>query len=75
VGVQHPMVLILRKSDMKLISCSTKNFVCHESVYTVPLSCSSTTLKNFIQQDYLRSDETIEALVEANSRESFGNSS
>ena len=32
VGVQHPMVLILRKSDMKLISCSTKKFVCHESV-------------------------------------------
>ena len=50
VGIQHPMALILRKSDLKLISCSTKKFVCHEAIYTAPLSCSSSTLKNLIQQ-------------------------
>jgi hypothetical protein len=50
VGIQHPMVLILRKHDMKLISCSSKKFVCHESVYTLPLNCSSSTLKRHILQ-------------------------
>jgi hypothetical protein len=50
VGIQHPMVLILRKSDLKLISCSTKKFVCHESIYTLPLNCSSSTLRRCILQ-------------------------
>ena len=44
------MVLILRKDDLKLISCSTKKFVCHESVYTLPLNCSSSTLRRCILQ-------------------------
>ena len=58
VGVQHPMVLILRKPDMKLISCSTKKFVCHESVYTLPLSCPSSTLKSYIlRQKYEGGDK------------------
>ena len=65
VGVQHPMVLIVRKSDMKLISCSTKKVVCHESTYTLPLNCSSSTLKRYIlqtesPQNDLSQPETVE---------------
>jgi hypothetical protein len=40
VGTQHPMVLVLRKSDMKLISVSKKKLVLHESCYVAPLSYS-----------------------------------
>jgi hypothetical protein len=36
VGVQHPMVLILRKRDMKLLSVSKKKFIAYESLYTSP---------------------------------------
>jgi hypothetical protein len=44
VGVQHPMALIIRKSDMKLISVSKKKVKVYESMYTVPLNFSSTKL-------------------------------
>jgi hypothetical protein len=44
VGVQHPMVLILRKSDMKLLSCSKKKFVVYESSYVLPLKYSPSQL-------------------------------
>ena len=44
VGVQHPMVLILRKKDMKLISCSKKKFIVYESAYIVPLKYSPSEL-------------------------------
>ncbi len=44
VGVQHPMVLILRKRDMKLLSVSKKKFKAYESLYTSPLSYSSEKL-------------------------------
>jgi hypothetical protein len=37
VGVQHPMVLILRKADFKLISCSRKKIIVYEAIYTLPL--------------------------------------
>jgi hypothetical protein len=58
------MVLILRKSDMKLISCSTKKCVCHESVDVAPLSYSSSTLKALIQQQGF-GQESIDATVQA----------
>ncbi len=45
VGVQHPMVLILRKHDFKLISCSRKKVLVYESIYTLPLSLSSSQLE------------------------------
>jgi hypothetical protein len=51
VGVQHPMVLILRKHDMKLISCSRKKVIVYESVYTLPLSMTSTQLAKHIAQE------------------------
>ena len=38
VGTQHPMALVLRKHDLKLISCSTKKIVVYESPYIAPLS-------------------------------------
>ena len=44
VGVQHPMVLVIRKSDMKLISVSKKKVKVYESMYIVPLSFSSERL-------------------------------
>jgi hypothetical protein len=44
VGVQHPMVLVLRKSDMKLISVSKKKVIVYESMYIAPLSFSSERL-------------------------------
>jgi hypothetical protein len=44
VGVQHPMVLILRKEDMKLISCSRKKVMVYESSYTCPLALTSSQL-------------------------------
>jgi hypothetical protein len=37
VGVQHPMALVLRKSDMKLVSVSTKKVKVYESAYVLPL--------------------------------------
>ena len=36
VGLQWPMVLILRKSDNKVISVSRKKLRCYESMYVVP---------------------------------------
>jgi hypothetical protein len=44
VGVQHPMVMIIRKSDMKLISCSKKKIVVYEEAYIKPLSYSPSEL-------------------------------
>jgi hypothetical protein len=51
VGVQHPMVLILRKHDMKLISCSRKKVIVYEALYTLPLSLSSSQLESHLHQD------------------------
>jgi hypothetical protein len=48
VGVQHPMVLILRKSDLKLLSCSRKKFVVYESAYISPLAHSPNQLKDAV---------------------------
>ncbi len=39
------MVLILRKHDHKLISCSRKKFIVYEHIYTLPLSLSSSQLE------------------------------
>jgi hypothetical protein len=50
VGVQHPMVLIIRKKDMKLISCSKKKFVVYEQSYILPLQYSPTELGSEILQ-------------------------
>jgi hypothetical protein len=50
VGVQHPMALVIRKSDMKLISVSKKKVVVYESMYTVPLSYSSARLREKIDE-------------------------
>jgi hypothetical protein len=50
VGVQHPMALVIRKSDMKLISVSKKKLVVYESCYTAPLSFSSDRLRLAIEQ-------------------------
>jgi hypothetical protein len=50
VGVQHPMALVIRKSDMKLISVSKKKLVVYESMYTVPLSYSSAKLREKIDE-------------------------
>ena len=44
VGVQHPMALVIRKSDMKLISVSKKKMVVYESMYVAPLNYSSEKL-------------------------------
>ena len=38
VGVQHPMALVIRKSDMKLVSVSTKKIIVYESAYCSPLA-------------------------------------
>jgi hypothetical protein len=48
VGVQHPMVLVIRKSDMKLVSVSKKKVVVYESMYVAPLSYSSAKLNAVI---------------------------
>ena len=37
VGVQHPMAIVIRKSDMKLVSVSTKKLHVYESAYCAPL--------------------------------------
>jgi hypothetical protein len=50
VGVQHPMALVIRKSDMTLISVSKKKLVVHESCYVAPLSFSSDRLRIAIEQ-------------------------
>ena len=50
VGIQHPMALVIRKSDMKLISVSKKKLVVYESMYTVPLTYSSAKLREKIDE-------------------------
>jgi hypothetical protein len=50
VGIQHPMALVIRKSDMKLISVSKKKLVVHESCYVAPLSFTSDRLRLAIEQ-------------------------
>ncbi len=57
VGVQHPMVLILRKEDLKLISCSRKNFLVYEEVYTLPLSLTSSQLERHLNPALKDQDE------------------
>jgi hypothetical protein len=57
VGVQHPMVLIIRKRDMKLISCSKKKIAVYESAYIGPLSYSPTTLDAEIKECEHTADE------------------
>jgi hypothetical protein len=52
VGVQHPMVLILRKRDMKLLSVSKKKFKAYESLYTSPLSYSSDKLMSGLEERF-----------------------
>jgi hypothetical protein len=52
VGVQHPMVLILRKRDMKLLSVSKKKFIAYESLYTSPLSYSSEKLLTCLEERF-----------------------
>jgi hypothetical protein len=49
VGVQHPMALVIIKSDMKLISVSQKKLVVYESIYVAPLSFSSERLLKDIE--------------------------
>jgi hypothetical protein len=49
VGVQHSMALVIRKSDMKLISVSKKKVVVYESMYVAPLSFSSERLQKAIE--------------------------
>ena len=46
VGVQHPMALVLRKSDMKLISVSTKKLKVYESAYCAPLEKELTLVQD-----------------------------
>jgi hypothetical protein len=58
VGVQHPMVLILRKRDMKLLSVSKKKFIVYESLYTSPLSYSSEKLKTCIEERFEGMDKS-----------------
>ena len=36
-GIQHPMAMVIRKRDMKLISVSTKKIKVYESAYVAPL--------------------------------------
>ena len=50
VGVQHPMVLVLRKKDFKLVSCSRKKIMVYESLYALPLSLTSSQLAQHINQ-------------------------
>jgi hypothetical protein len=57
VGVQNPMVLVIRKRDMELISCSRKKIIMYESLYTLPLSLSSSQLEQQIQQEKSKVDE------------------
>ena len=58
VGVQHPMVMILRKRDMKLISVSKKKFIAYESVYISPLSYSSAKLKTCLEERFEDMDKS-----------------
>ncbi len=48
MGMQHPIVLVIRKSDMKLVSVSKKKVVVYESMYIAPLSYSSAKLNDAI---------------------------
>ena len=64
VGVQHPMVLILRKRDMKLLSVSKKKFIAYESLYTSPLTYSSAKLKTCLEERFEAIDKSE---VESNS--------
>jgi hypothetical protein len=60
VGVQHAMLLILRKWNMKLLSVSKKKFFAYESLYTSPLSTTgpfyfiSQTLMNLQRSKTMR---------------------
>ena len=58
VGVQHPMVMILRKRDMKLLSVSKKKFIAYESVYISPLSYSSAKLKTCLEERFEDLDQS-----------------
>ena len=67
VGVQHPIVLILRKRDMKLLSVSKKKFLAYESVYISPLSYSSAKLKTCIEERHEEIDHGEDETTKARS--------
>ena len=74
VGVQHPMVLIIRKHDLKLISCSRKKFLVYEKIYTLPLSLSSSQLEarlnlTSVDNDKEGEDDSARAEVAATRKE------
>ena len=56
VGIQHPMVLVLRKEDMKLISVSKKKVKVYESMYIAPLVYSSEQLRKVIDESTAEQD-------------------
>ena len=63
VGIQHPMALVIRKRDMKLISVSTKKIKVYESAYVAPLESKPAAEFNHteIVQDHGEADTPIEA--------------
>ena len=56
VGIQHPMALVLRKSDMKLLSVSTKKIKVYESAYCAPLGNVLPSVENFVHAEVRSSD-------------------
>jgi hypothetical protein len=64
VGVQHPMVLILRKKDLKLVSCSRKKYIVYEAVYTLPLSLTSSQLEEHLNPTLKDKDDRGESVGE-----------
>jgi hypothetical protein len=65
MGVQHPMVIILRKSDLKLVSVSKKKFIAYESIYISPLSFTSDKLKTCLEERFESVDKSDEGAEEA----------
>jgi hypothetical protein len=64
VGVQHPMVLILRKKDLKLVSCSRKKYIVYEAVYTLPLSLTASQLEEHLNPTLKVKDDRGESVGE-----------
>ena len=68
VGIQWPMVLVLRKSDMKVISVSRKLVVCYEGSYALPPDqCPVTKAMASIQllDDEQKEEDSIPQSVQA----------
>jgi len=72
VGVQHPMAMVLRKRDMKLMSVSTKKIKVYESAYIGPLGKAVPSIDDYEHAEVCGSEEVKDQVLDPGESKSGG---